>query len=230
MRKLTKRLILVEVMLIGLIVSKMMLASLGTKLNAERVKKSAERLEQIPEAIGGWEWDRTARVKDADVARVTGGGYDLLVRSYVKQGSGDRLYFQVARWLDPLNCYEVHGWQVVKVGRPLLHGEEGRILRAAGVKEGWVEKDAERMAVLFWESDLLEPAIVREGALTEDFGAKGRLSKLWGRMHRRIKSYFQKSDIVAKVIYVGELEDDETREAVVRFAREMHQVLPGILR
>jgi len=230
LRSLTKRLVVVEVALLVLLASRLLLGSLGTTLNAERIRKSVEKLENIPEVIAGWEWDRSVADKSANVLHVTGGGYNLFVRRYERPETGERLYFQVCRWLDPLSCYELHGWHIAKTGDSPLTGEEGRMLQAAGFKEGWIEKNAERMYLLFWESDLLEPKVVRKGALTEDAGAKGRLSRLWGRTHRRIKSFFQKSDIVAKVIYLEETQSDEAREAVLRFAREIHEVMPRVLK
>jgi hypothetical protein len=226
----TKRLIVLEATLLVLFLSRLLLGCLGARLNAERITKSVEKLHDIPEAIAGWEWDRSETDKTANILHVTGGGYNLFVRSYVRPATGERLYFQVCRWLDPLSCYELHGWQIAKAGDSPLTGEEGRMLRAAGFREGRIEKNEERMYLLFWESDLLEPAVVRKGALTEDAGAKGRLSRLWGRTHRRIKSFFQKSDIVAKVIYLEETQSDEAREAVLRFAREVHEVLPRVLK
>jgi len=189
-----------------------------------------QKLHDIPDAIGGWEWDRSETDKGANVLHVTGGGYSLFVRSYVRRGTSEKLYFQVCRWLDPLSCYELHGWRIGASDTPLLTGEQGRMLRAAGVRESWIQKNGERMAVLFWESDLLEPAVVRRGALTENTGVKGRLGRLLGRTHRRIKSFFQKSDVVAKVIYPEESQNDEAREAVVEFTREVHRILPNVLR
>ncbi len=231
-RSITKRLIVVEVVLAALFVSRLLVASLGAKLNAERVRKSAGKLQSIPEIVAGWERDRsvTDEKSVADADQLTGSGYNLFVRAYVRRASGDRLYLQICRWLDPLSCYEMHGWTVIKAETSLLTGEVGRALRAAGVKEGWVEKDQEKMAVLFWEGDLLDQAVGPDDALTEDIGAGGRLSKLWGRTRRRIKSFFYKSDIVAKVIYVVRTGDDETREAVLRFTQEMHRILPSVLR
>lgn len=230
LRSLTKRLLVVEVALLVLLACRLLLGSLGTTLNAKRIRKSVEKLENIPEVIAGWEWDRSVTDRSANVLHVTGGGYNLFVRRYERPETGERLYFQVCRWLDPLSCYELHGWRIGKTGNSLLTGEEGRMLRAAGFSEGWIEKNAERMYLLFWESDLLEPKVIRKGALTEDVGAKERLSRLWGRTHRRIRSFFHKSDIVAKVIYLEETQSDEAREAVLRFAREIHQTLPRVLK
>jgi len=225
-----KRLIVLEVLLVVLFVSRMLLGALGPKLNAERVKRSAEKLERIPEEIAGWKWDSTVKSTGAHIDQVTGGGWNLFVRSYVRPEAGDTLYFQVCRWLDPLSCYEMHGWEVVQARTPFLGGKQGRVLRASGVRECWIEKGEERMGVLFWESDLLDPDIIRGDALTEDTGVKGRLSKLWGRTQRRLKSFFQKSDVVVKVIYVGEGESEETGEAVLRFTREIQQLLPDVLK
>jgi len=230
MRVLTKRLIVLEVTLAVLFASRLLLGSLGTKLNAERIGRSVEKLGQIPEAIAGWEWDRSVTDKGASILHITGGGYSLFVRSYVRSETGEKLTFQICRWLDPLSCYELHGWRIVKTDDSLLRGEDGKVLRAAGVRESWVERNNERMGVLFWESDLLEPAVVRKGALTEGAGAKGRLSRLWGRTRRRIKSFFQKSSIVAKVIYLEKSQSDEARRAVLRFAREVHRALPSVLK
>ncbi len=210
--------------------SRMLLGSLGPRLNAERVEKSAGKLERIPEAIAGWEWDKTVKDTSADIARVTGGGWNLFVRSYVKPDAGRRLYVQVCRWLDPLSCYEMHGWRVVPATKPFLIGSEGQSLRSIGVKEGWIEKSGERMAVLFWESDLLDPAAVREGALTEDVGAKGRLSRLWGRTQRRLKSFFQKSDIIVKVIYSAGADNEGEREEVLQFARAIQGIIVELLK
>ncbi|MDP2897518.1 MAG: hypothetical protein Q8Q12_13335, partial [bacterium] len=92
------------------------------------------------------------------------------------------------------------------------------------------EKNQERMGVLFWESDLLDPKAVLDGALTEDIGPKARLSKLWGRTQRSVKSFFQKSDVVVKVIYLGEAESEEKRDAVLRFTREIQGILPEVLK
>ena len=214
----------------ALFLCRILLVSFGGRLNAERVKKSAVRLEQIPEAVAGWEWDRTMTARNARMGHVTAGGYNLFVRSYVRPKTGHRLYFQVCRWLDPLSCYEMHGWRVVKPDKPLLRGEEGHRLRAAGMREGWVEKDEEKIALVFWESDLLEPTAIWKGALTEDVGAKGRLTRLWGRTSRRLKSFFQKSDIVAKVIYEGPPGSEQAREAVLEFAREIRRMLPNVLK
>jgi len=230
MRPVTRRIVAVEAMLAILVASRLLLDSLGERLNAERIRRSIEKLGDIPEAIAGWEWDRTVTDKMASMVTFTGGGYDLVVRCYVRPESDERVYFQVCRWLDPLSCYELHGWRIVRAERPVLVGEDARVLRRAGVKEGWVERNEERMGILFWESDLLEPGFVREGALIEDAGAKGRLSKLFGRTQRRIRSFFKKSDIVVKVIYPEESESEETREAVLRFACEVHRILPDILR
>jgi hypothetical protein len=83
---------------------------------------------------------------------------------------------------------------------------------------------------LFWESDLLDPAIIGGDALIEDTGLKGRLSKLWGRTYRRLRSFFLKSDVVVKGIYIGEPEGDKERQAVVRFTREIQRLLPEALR
>ena len=226
----TKRLVVLEVMLGVFLVLQILLSSLGPKLNAERVKRSAEKLEHIPSRIGEWQWDETVKSKGAHIDQVTGGGWNLFVRSYVRPPTGDRLYFQVCRWLDPLSCYEMHGWQVVKPRQPLLTGELGKSFRDSGVKEGWLEKNQERMVVLFWESDLLDPKAVLGGALTEDIGAKGRLSKLWGRTTRRVRSFFQKSDVVVKVIYLGDTGSDEKSDALLRFTREIQQILPEVLR
>lgn len=226
----TKRLIVLEMALLALFASRLLLGSLGARLNAERITESVEKLHDIPEVIAGWEWDRSVTDRSANVLHVTGGGYNLFVRSYVRGETSEKLYFQVCRWLDPLTCYELHGWQIAKAGNSLLTGEEGRMLRAAGVRDSWIQKSGERMAVLFWESDLLEPAVVRKGALTEDTGAERRLSRLWARTRRRIKSFFQKSAVVAKVIYPEESQNGEAREAVLRFTREVHRILPSVLR
>jgi hypothetical protein len=226
----TKRLVVLETVLGVFLVSRILLGSLGPKLNAERVKRSAEKLQYIPGQIDEWQWDETVKSKGAHMDQVTGGGWNLFVRSYVRPATGDRLYFQVCRWLDPLSCYEMHGWHVVKANQPLLRGDLGVTLRGSGVKEGWVEKNQERMGLLFWESDLLDPKAVLDGALTEDVGAKGRLSKLWGRTTRRVKSFFQKSDVVVKVIYLGEAESPEEQEAVLRFTREIQGILPEVLK
>ena len=229
MRALTKRLIALEVILAVLFVSRLLLGSLGAKLNAERVMESARRLERIPQQIAGWEWDRTVTDDTARVEQVTGGGWNLFVRCYVSSDTGEEVYFQVCRWLDPLTCYELHGWRIVG-GESVLTGEQGRSLKASGVREGWIEKNGERMAILFWESDLLDPEPARKGALTEEAGARGRLSRLWGRTQRRIRSFFRKSVVVAKVIYPEESEDGETREALARFTSEVFQLLPKVLK
>jgi hypothetical protein len=230
LRSVTKRLIALEALLAVLLASRMLLGSLGTRLNLERVSKSIEKLEAIPETIAGWEWDRTVKDKSANVLHVTGGGYNLFVRSYVRPGTGATLYVQVCRWLDPLRCYELHGWQIAKGSGHVLRREAGESLRAAGVREAWVERDGERMAVLFWETDLFNPTAVWKGALIEDAEAKGRLQRLWGRTRRRIKSFFRKSAVVAKVIYPEEQESEEARQAVLRFTREVHRMLPDVLR
>ena len=231
-RSLTKRLLVVEILLVGFFVSRLLVASLGAKLNAEKVMKSVQKLRSIPEAIAGWERDGTVTDETAvaDVSQLTGSGYNLFVRAYVRPESGDRLYLQICRWLDPLGCYEMRGWTVIKPQTRLLTGEDGRALKAAGVKEAWVQKGDERMAVLFWESDLLGPVATQDDALTEDTGARGRLSKLWGRTRRQVKLFFQKSNIVAKVIYIVRTDDDETRNTVLQFAHEVHRILPSVLR
>jgi hypothetical protein len=227
---LTKRLVVIEILLVILLGSRILLGSLGSKLNAARVKECAARLERIPDTIAGWEWDRTVTDKNASIELVAGGGWNLFVRSYVRPDTGDRLYFQVVRWLDPINCYEMHGWQVFKAAETFLAGQGGRALRAAGIKEAWVEKQEQKMALLFWESDLLNPSQVQESALTEKTDAKGRLSRLWRRTLRRVKSFFRKSNIVAKVIYEGELSGGDTRDAVLEFTRDLHEILPGVLK
>jgi hypothetical protein len=229
MTVITKKLVVLEVILGVFLASKIVLGTLGPKLNAERVKRSAEKLVHIPGRIEEWQWDETVKSNGAHINQVTGGGWNLFVRSYVRPASGDRLYFQVCRWLDPLSCYEMHGWQVVRPNKPLLTGELGGALRAAGVKEGWIEKNRERMFLLFYESDLLDPNAVFGGALTEDVGAAGRLSKLWGRTTRRVKSFFQKSHIVVKVIYLGDAENEQNAAAVLRFTREIRRILPEVL-
>lgn len=225
----TRRLILLEITLSVFLVSKILLGTVGPKLNAERVKRSAEKLKGLPGQIGEWQWDETLKSRDAHINQVTGGGWNLFLRSYVKPTTGERLYVQVCRWLDPLSCCEMHGWQVVKPHRPLLTGKLGKSLRDAGVKEGWLEKNRERMFFLFYETDLLDPKAVLGGALTEDTGAAGRLSKLWGRTKRRVKSFFQKSDVVVKVIYLGDAENEQNAAAVLCFTREIRRILPEVL-
>lgn len=225
----TRRFVVLEITLSVFLASQIILTSLGPKLNAERVKRIAEKLEHIPNRIGEWQWDETAESHGAHINQVTGGGWNLFLRSYVRPTTGDRLYFQVCRWLDPLSCYEMHGWQVVRPNEPLLTGALGKTLRDTGVKEGWLEKNQERMVFLFWESDLLDPKAVLGGALTEDTGAAERLSRLWGRTTRRVKSFFQKSDVVAKVIYLGDPASAEKSDAVLRFTREIQQILPEVL-
>ncbi len=229
MRALTKRFIAIEVILTVLFASRLLLGSLGAKLNADRVMESARKLERIPKQIAGWEWDRTVTDDTARIEQVTGGGWNLFVRCYVRADTGEEVYFQVCRWLDPLTCYELHGWRIVG-GESLLTGEQGRSLKAVGVREGWIEKNGERMAILFWESDLLDPELARKGALTEETGAKGRLSRLWGRTQRRIRSFFRKSGVVAKVIYPDDPEDGETRDALAKFTSEVLRLLPKVLK
>lgn len=230
MRALTKRFIAIEVILTVLFASRLLLGSLGAKLNADRVMESARKLERIPEQIAGWEWDRAVKDDTARIEQVTGGGWNLFVRSYANPETGERLYFQVCRWLDPVSCYELHGWRIAKEDNPILTGGEGKSLRAAGVREIWIERNGDRMGLLLWESDLLAPEVVRTGAMIEEGGAKGRLSRLWGRTQRRIKSFFQKSDVVAKVIYAEEFGSEEGREAVLRFTEEVHRLLPRVLK
>ncbi len=229
MRGVTRRLIVLQIVLAVLLVSRILLGTLGPKLNAERVKRSAEKLDRIPEQIAGWKWDRTVSSAGAHIDQVTGGGWNLFVRSYIGPERGDTLYFQVCRWLDPLSCYEMHGWEVVPARTSFLSGGEGRKLRSSGVKEGWVEKGEEKMGLLFWESDLLAPTVVRGDALTENTEGQSRLSKLWGRTYRRLRSFFLKSDVVVKLIYVGEPEDRASIDAVLQFTKEIQDLLPEVL-
>lgn len=229
LRPLTRRIVFLELWLAALGLLDLFLAPVAESYRTHAFKQAYMKLRRLPEQIAGW---KLVNVASPNLLQESGnlqGNLQIATGTYRYEETDDQVAVSIAHWYHPVRCYLLHGWEMFRPHTELLMAQDAKDLREKGVGGACFRQPDQEVLILFWESSLTAPEVVRAVPSASDGSVGQSLSRQALTLKRRIQRFLLRGPIVVQVLRNSTTFSASQRDALLRLVRELLIVLPKIL-
>lgn len=227
---LTKRFLVVDVVLVICGVSVAVLHPLAESYRTRRFEEAYAKLRHPPSEIDGWNLAEVIASESTKEAWIVQGNLNIVTAAYGHEETGERVFLRVSHWYHPIRCYVLNGWEMLDIPAQVLAGQEAKDLRTEGLREAHFRRGVDKITILFWEGSLTSPDMIQPVDLSSDTGFKQTLLRQVLTLRRRLQRFLLRGPIVVQVVCHRVEFSSPQRDAVIRFARGLVRCFPELLK